>query len=293
MAPPWSSGMSERGGVGAAIRDGWAVGLARNRPYLALLSGDDQHEPGELQGRWHSSHSERGADYVQGSRWMPGGRVAGDQAGRSIGTRVYSIVFSLLVGRRISDATNGFRIFRATSSGSEHRARQAWLDSYDLEPYVLYKAVRGAIGSSSFPVRSATTPTRPIPRCVGPEGLVAAFSPGAPPATRSQAMIPTPERSFRGRRVLVTGGAGFVGGAVTRRLFEAGARVTVLDDLFTGRRATIPTGVDLRRGIGDRRDARARAGRRRIDRVPPRCPQHHRLDQEPASTTMRPTSAAR
>src|SRR5471032_564255 len=34
-----------RGGVGVAIRDGWAAGISRRRPYLALLSGDDQHEP--------------------------------------------------------------------------------------------------------------------------------------------------------------------------------------------------------------------------------------------------------
>ena len=38
----------ERGGVGAAIRDGWRVGVERERPWLALLSGDDQHEPAEL-----------------------------------------------------------------------------------------------------------------------------------------------------------------------------------------------------------------------------------------------------
>ncbi len=41
-------------------------------------------------------------------------------------------------------------------------------------------------------------------------------------------------------RVLVTGGAGFVGSNLVRRLIREGARVTVLDDLFTGRRENLP-----------------------------------------------------
>jgi len=41
-------------------------------------------------------------------------------------------------------------------------------------------------------------------------------------------------------RVLVTGGAGFVGSNLVKRLIREGARVTVLDDLFTGRLENLP-----------------------------------------------------
>jgi dolichol-phosphate mannosyltransferase len=140
-----------RGGVGAAIRDGWLCAARRERPYVALLSGDDQHDPSELIGAFAALET-AGADYVQGSRWMDGGRVLGRAGGRGMGTRVYSVAFSLLAGRRITDATNGFRVFR-TSILSDPRLdiRQPWLDSYDLEPYVLYKAIRSGYNVIEHP----------------------------------------------------------------------------------------------------------------------------------------------
>lgn len=141
-----------RRGVGAAIRDGFECGLQRGRPWLALLSGDDQHEPAELVGALEAV-LERGADYVQGSRWMRGGRVVGSTGGRGLGTRIYSIVFSVLAGRRITDATNGFRIFRAELLHDPAvDIHQAWLDSYDLEPYLLYKAIRRGHSVIEYPV---------------------------------------------------------------------------------------------------------------------------------------------
>ncbi len=131
-----------RAGVGAAIRDGFTAGKARGRPWLALLSGDDQHEPSELVGALEQALSEQ-ADYVQGSRWRPGGRVVGRTGGRGVGTRVYSVAFSALAGRRVTDATNGFRVFRASLLDDRRiRLEQPWLDSYDLEPYLLFKTIR-------------------------------------------------------------------------------------------------------------------------------------------------------
>lgn len=140
-----------RGGVGAAIRDGWLCAIERQRPYVSLLSGDDQHEPSELTGAFDALQAAH-ADYVQGSRWRPGGRVIGPVGHRGFGTRFYSLMFSILSGRRITDATNGFRIFR-TSILSDARLdiRARWLDSYDMEPYVLFKAIRGGYKVIEYP----------------------------------------------------------------------------------------------------------------------------------------------
>ncbi len=50
---------------------------------------------------------------------------------------------------------------------------------------------------------------------------------------------------FNNLRVLVTGGAGFVGSNIVHKLLELEAKVIVLDDFFTGRRENLPKHVNL------------------------------------------------
>ena len=49
-------------------------------------------------------------------------------------------------------------------------------------------------------------------------------------------------------RVLVTGGAGYIGSVVTRLLLDAGHRVVVLDDLSTGHQEAVPEGATFIHG---------------------------------------------
>jgi UDP-glucose 4-epimerase len=49
-------------------------------------------------------------------------------------------------------------------------------------------------------------------------------------------------------RILVTGGAGYVGSVSAEALLAAGHEVLVLDDLSTGHRAAVPEGAELETG---------------------------------------------
>jgi UDP-glucose 4-epimerase len=48
--------------------------------------------------------------------------------------------------------------------------------------------------------------------------------------------------------ILVTGGAGYIGGTVTRLLLERGHSVVVYDNLYRGRRAMVPAGASFVEG---------------------------------------------
>ncbi|UCE24238.1 MAG: NAD-dependent epimerase/dehydratase family protein [Candidatus Zixiibacteriota bacterium] len=53
------------------------------------------------------------------------------------------------------------------------------------------------------------------------------------------------EINFGGKKVLITGGAGFVGSNVTERVVNSGGKAIVLDDLFSGSLTNITAGIDF------------------------------------------------
>lgn len=129
-------------GVGAGIRSGLKYGKENKFDIAVIMSGDDQHEPNELPMVLDKLKQDK-SYFIQGSRRLSGGDAVNPPLFREITTRLYSFVFTILTGKRITDGTNGFRAFYLSILDDDDiNLDQTWLNTYELEPYLLYKVVR-------------------------------------------------------------------------------------------------------------------------------------------------------
>jgi dolichol-phosphate mannosyltransferase len=99
-------------GLGAAYLAGFAWALDKDYDAIVEMDADGSHRPEQLR-RLLDALAD--ADVVLGSRWVPGGSVVNWPLHRkvlSLGGNVYTRV---LLGVPISDATGGYRAYRATS----------------------------------------------------------------------------------------------------------------------------------------------------------------------------------
>jgi len=147
-------------GVGAAIRSGIELAQRDGIALTGIIAGDDQDDPEELV-RLATAIVEGGCEFVQGSRYLPGGRRLHQPVSRTVMTVGYSVIFSACVQRRITDATNGFKLFR-TEICKDWNLQQKWLDRYELEPYLLYQAIRRGHRVCEVPVTKYYPPIRAV-----------------------------------------------------------------------------------------------------------------------------------
>jgi dolichol-phosphate mannosyltransferase len=143
---------SKRNGVGYAIREGIDYALKQNYAIVVVLAGNNKDDPREIS-RFLKILSVDDSDYVQGSRFLPGGRHEKTPALRGIFVRLYPFIWTMFTGVRCTDVTNGYRAYK-TRIFKDRRINlwQDWLNSYALEYYLHYKVLKLGYRSKEVPV---------------------------------------------------------------------------------------------------------------------------------------------
>ena len=121
------------------------------------MAGDNQDDPNDLY-RAIDRLIDNKLDYVQGSRWLKEGKRENMTLSRTILTLLYSLCFRILFRAKITDATNGFRVFkREVLDNPNLNLWQDWLLQYEMEPYLLIQTCRSGFKVGEVPVTKATT----------------------------------------------------------------------------------------------------------------------------------------
>jgi len=125
-------------GLGAVLKDGFRIALENNYDVFAIMAGNGKDDPSELP-RFLSA-IEQGYDYVQGSRFVPGGKSEKLPLFRWVMIKASALLFRILTGFRGTDALNGYRAYRMSLLRDPHiNIWQSWLDRYELEIYLHFK----------------------------------------------------------------------------------------------------------------------------------------------------------
>ncbi|MBI4550393.1 MAG: glycosyltransferase family 2 protein [Candidatus Omnitrophica bacterium] len=134
--------LDKRSGPGTAIRRGIEYGLKKKFDVFVVFATNGKDNPEEIQ-RLLEPVKNGSADFVQGSRYLKGGAWSNMPKHRVWGVPVFTFLFSLFTGRKITDATNGFRAIRAKLFEDPRiNLWQSWLEGYPLETYLFLQAIR-------------------------------------------------------------------------------------------------------------------------------------------------------
>jgi dolichol-phosphate mannosyltransferase len=130
---------AKREGIGYAIKQGIRYGLADEYEVVVILAGNNKDDPREIP-RILNPIVNEGYDYVQGSRFLAGGKHTNNPFFRGVFSRLYPFIWTIFTGFRCTDVTNGFRAYKLKIFRDPRiRIWQSWLNDYELEYYIHYK----------------------------------------------------------------------------------------------------------------------------------------------------------
>jgi len=143
---------SERKGIGYAIREGIEYALGNGYDIAVVMAGNNKDDPREIP-RLLTPILKEDYDYVQGSRFLPGGRRVKNPFLRGVFSRLFPFFWTLLTNVRCTDVTNGFRACKLKIfSDKRIDIWQGWLDCYELEYYVHFKVLTLGYKTKEVPV---------------------------------------------------------------------------------------------------------------------------------------------
>ena len=143
---------AERKGVGYAIREGIEYALDDGYDVVVVMAGNNKDDPREIPRLLKPILNEE-YDYVQGSRFLPGGKRVKNPFLRGVFSRLFPFFWTLLTNVRCTDVTNGFRAYRLKIfSDKRINVWQDWLHSYELEYYIHFKVLTLGYKTKEVPV---------------------------------------------------------------------------------------------------------------------------------------------
>jgi dolichol-phosphate mannosyltransferase len=143
---------AERTGVGSSLRQGLTYLAETEHEICVVMAGNGKDDPAEIE-RLIEPVVKGECDYVQGSRYQPGGKRSRMPFVRTVFNRLYPLIWSLLTQKKCTDVTNGYRCFRLNIL-HDHRIDldQRWLSGYSLEYYIHYKVLALGYRTKEVPV---------------------------------------------------------------------------------------------------------------------------------------------
>ncbi|MBN1878862.1 glycosyltransferase family 2 protein [bacterium] len=137
--------------IGVSIRDGLRMAHRLGMDVVVIFAGNGKDDPKQIP-RLLKPILENGMDYVQGSRYLEGGKFNKMPRHRRVVTRIYPLLLRLFTGFHATDGTNGYRSYRLKILDDPRiDIDQTWLDEC-LEYYLALRILQCGYPACEVPV---------------------------------------------------------------------------------------------------------------------------------------------
>ena len=136
-------------GLGGSHKVAFGYALKHGFDYVIVLHGDDQGELSNLL-PYLKNGDYRSCDCFLGARFMHGSHLQGYSAFRTVGNRVFNLLFSVGVGHRIYDLGSGLNMYKVKSLENGYYLK--FKDNMIFNDYMLPASIGLGLHIKFFPI---------------------------------------------------------------------------------------------------------------------------------------------